>query len=553
MIENLPKQITKENLQNMDFGNIEANDDNLLFESVCYTSAMTQFINGSKSIITGEKGTGKTALFRLIKENKIKFNPKNGYKNVNIHIEDHFQYKHIKGKLLKLIIADSEEDSFKFHIVWELFFFHKMIQSIEKLDLNLPKEIRDAINLSNNIYKKTPGELLSFKKKFGVKFHDTATSILPDFYYETEPAVVNPAIKNDALNELEIDIDYYKEKINSFLKNNKLNIILLVDRLDEFVSKSSFPVQKEMLEALIAVEREYSRYSNIELKIFLRDDLFKQLDFDGIGYDKVITKKVELVWSPDKIREFIAKRIYSNYIKTFNISKLTIDNEVLNIANHTPGSNYVKLNFFKRSYRAVIKKINPQHYAQKFPREVNLTDKIYKQLILTLFPRYVDFVGTDGKKTEVDIFDYFSENFNLRTGNSIPRLILIFLNKCLEVVNNYYKENPDQLPIKQSEYQCFELMKKGFFEEAYAEFKKEIYINFSKLNPEFENNIMLLKEKLGKKYTFRAKDLKGLLNIEEEEWLYFCSYILHIGLVKRTNSSTTIPNMKFEIPIMFRK
>ena len=70
-----------------------------------------------------------------------------------------------------------------------------------------------------------------------------------------------------------------------------LNFVVLIDRLDEFVSRNSIEIQLNMLEALISVEREYSNFSNIELKIFLRDDLFKQLSFDGIGYDKVISKK----------------------------------------------------------------------------------------------------------------------------------------------------------------------------------------------------------------------------------------------------------------------
>ena len=74
MIENLPKELTINQLQRINFGDIEANDDRLLFDSVCKTASVIEFINGSKNIVLGEKGTGKTALFRLVKDNKLKFN-----------------------------------------------------------------------------------------------------------------------------------------------------------------------------------------------------------------------------------------------------------------------------------------------------------------------------------------------------------------------------------------------------------------------------------------------------------------------------------------------
>lgn len=310
-----------------------------------------------------------------------------------------------------------------------------------------------------------------------------------------------------------------------------------------------------MLEALISVEREYSNYSNIELKVFLRDDLFKQLSFEGIGYDKVISKKVDLNWEASKIREFIAKRLYNNFKNVFKLEqlKLFIANENLEVDTAIDTENFVKPKFYVRWYRKLMKRWKPQQYALKHPRKVSLNDNLNKEIILSVFPKHVDFINVDGKTEEIDIFDFFSEKFNLGTGNTIPRLILIFLQKLITITCNYYMNNIDQMPIKQSENKCFEIIKKGFFVEAYKDFKEEIYLNFSKLNPEFEKKILLLKERIGNRYSFSAKDLKGLLEFKENtELFHFCNYLLHIGLLKRTNKTTTIENMKFELPEMFR-
>jgi hypothetical protein len=64
---------------------------------------------------------------------------------------------------------------------------------------------------------------------------------------------------------------------------------------------------------------------------------------------------------------------------------------------------------------------------------------------------------------------------------------------------------------------------------------------------------MLFKEKIGNRYSFRAKELKGLLNIKDDlQIFHFCEYLLHIGFLQRTNTSTSIEEMKFEIPTIFR-
>lgn len=504
----------------------------------------------------GEKGTGKTALFRLLKEDKLKFAPNGDCRNIIIPVEDNFQYKNIKEKILRQISTENRENSFSYQVVWELYLFRKIITKIDKLEIPMSSTLRTAQELCNNLFNRSSfQDSVGTKRTFGVKLYDTPSTILPDLYFTSEPIASDRNIKADSLEKLEIDLDYFKNEINQTLIQNGLNIIIIIDRLDEFVSKAVQQTQLEMLEALIAVEREYGQYSNLELKIFLRDDLFKQLSFEGIGYDKVISKKLDLLWTPEKIREFIAKRIYANYRHIFKLSTLylSVDHETLEIDTSIDTDSYIRPDIFTRGYRRFLKWINPKHYAQKFPRLVSLNDNMNKQIILSIFPRYVDYKNEEGKIIEMDIFDYFSENFNLGTGNSIPRLLLIFLDKVFSVAKNYYSDNSDQTPIKQTDYQCFEIFKNGFFNKAYTEFKTEIYINFAKLNPEFEQTIMLFKEKIGNRYSFRAKELKGLLNIKDDlEIFHFCEYLLHIGFLQRTNTSTSIEDMKFQLPIIFR-
>jgi len=558
MIENLPESINQGNLQSFDFGDVEANDDNLLLDSVCRTSSIIEFLRGKKNIVLGEKGTGKTALFRLLKEGKLSFNKKNGFNNLLIPVDDNFLYKNIKGKVLKLIETDTEDEGYKYQVVWELFLFYKIITEIDKLNEPLTEKLIEAKKHIDTVLSKNGiDSFLKNKKTFSVKLYNADSFVMPEASFTTEPVKLDSNIEETSVKKLEIDLDGYKKEVNEFLIRNNYNLIILIDRLDEFVSKSSVPIQKELLQALIAVEREYGEYKNIAIKVFLRDDLFAQLSFDNIGgYDKVMSKKVDLKWSPENIREFIAKRIYSNYINVFKLDRLgvTVNSESLKIDTSLDNQTSKKPGFWGIIHRKFIAKFNPDSYEQKFPRKVSLDDDINKQLISTILPNHVCYLNSNGEIETISVFDFFAENFNLGTGNSIPRLILIFLERLISVTNEYYLKNRDLLPIKQSENKNFEVIKEGFFEKAYSLFKEDIYMNFSKLNPEFEKSILLFKEKIGNKYAFRGKDLKNVVNITNDEDLYnFCSYMVHIGFFKRTNNLTTIESMKFELPPMFRR
>jgi hypothetical protein len=559
MIENLPTKLTLDQLLAFNFGDIEANDDKLLFDSICKTTSIIELLIGDKTIIIGEKGTGKTALFRLLKDRKLEFVNRNGYKNLILAIDDNFLYRHIKSHVLKLISITIEERHFKYQVVWEIFIFFKIINFLKENNFELPPSLKKAFDLSNQIFgKNKEGGIFDLfrnsKTTFGFKLYNTPGDILlPDFYLKTEPTLESTP-KEESIDRLEIDLDSFKAEISKLLKNSNVKLIILIDRLDEFVSKSDLKIQLDMLDALITVEREYHRFENIELKIFLRDDLFKQLSFEGIGYDKVISKKIDLIWTPEKIREFIARRIIFNFQNVLNLASLgiTVKQEKLEIGSSAITENYHSPNFIIKLYRLAYKVLKPNHYAQKFPRKVNLTDEINKQVILTIFPKFIEHISTEGKKEDIEVFEYLATHFNLGTGNSIPRLFILFLNKLFEIIKEYYVQNFDSLPSLNNE-KCYELIKHGFFSSAYKNFQTEVFKHFISLNREFEKKLNLLHNKKGQRYSFIAKELKGFIDFKNNDDLsIFCEYLVHIGYFKKTKDNIAVENQRFEIPILFR-
>ena len=60
------------------------------------------------------------------------------------------------------------------------------------------------------------------------------------------------------------------------------------------------------------------------MKLFLRRDLFEKIDLLEFGAEKVDFRTVDLTWTPEDIREFLAKRIFYNYDMVLGLPMLLV-------------------------------------------------------------------------------------------------------------------------------------------------------------------------------------------------------------------------------------
>ena len=59
--------------------------------------------------------------------------------------------------------------------------------------------------------------------------------------------------------------------------------------------------------------------------------MFDRLDFESLGAEKVLSRKINLLWNDSDIRQLIAQRVILNYLDIFNLGyiELRIDKEKL--------------------------------------------------------------------------------------------------------------------------------------------------------------------------------------------------------------------------------
>ena len=238
----------------------------------------------------------------------------------------------MKEIIVNNVVSKIKDESLKYRLIWEILVLRKVISTLRNLDA-LPNVIARIIATFDAAFAPAkPESALSVffgaKKKIGIKFGaDLSGMPTADLYTSFEPAEIQEvrtptaaaAETPDALHLVNI-----KKTIDDFLKERGIKFYLLIDKIDEFVIREEYEIQKLALQGLLGCERGYLGYDNLRMKLFLRRDLYEKIDLREFGAEKVDFRTVQLTWTPQDIREFLSKRIFHNYDAVLGISSLSI-------------------------------------------------------------------------------------------------------------------------------------------------------------------------------------------------------------------------------------
>jgi hypothetical protein len=322
-ISNLPDRFPLSNLSKFYFGEPDGKDDPLLENCLLRITPVVEFLEESKSIVVGDRGTGKTALFRMLAERKLHFKSTGKLTQHYVPIDEELAYKTLKHHITTHVRDPINTLDAPHRIVWEIFLLSRCFDTLG----GTFGEEKEFCALRDGFFKilgRAPEQKFGIldifkntKKTVGVKLEGGHIGlVIPNFYTTVEPVTspTSPEI-DDAL---VIDVPRLKAELNNFLKQRKNVAYLLVDKIDEFVAGDEYETQKAILQALLHCWRDYQSYPHLKPKLFLRRDLFERLDFSAIGRDKIDPKKIELKWSSEDMMEFIASRVLHNLAEVFD-------------------------------------------------------------------------------------------------------------------------------------------------------------------------------------------------------------------------------------------
>ncbi len=505
------KEISK-----LDFGKLEGEHDELLEKSFAVTSAIRKFIDKDFNYILSPKGGGKSALFNVF--NRQLLSNQVDYKRLSlISINQAFGFD---SSYLSTTNFKGKESS-SISIGWALFILNKIIQKIIAEDKNLEGYDTLISKLSKVEEFKNEFKLYNildhFKRlKVGISFNISGTEV---------EAI--PKISIDQIKE-QLNLNTVFEQINAFYKQNKRELVISIDRLDNFVRKETYDLQKNYLQGLIDAIEEIQQNSNIQPILFLRSDLYYSSEID-IEYDKAKERTLELKWEQSETLLFLSFRFLANsYINENFASYLQecVSNEV-----KQPNIKYKKIKKPWYSFLLFWVKFESQ---RRIDLKKNISYNVAEKFIKLFMPHEV-LVGNE----KMDFLEWLFTNLSDANGFVNPRLLIRFLNLLSEEQSKFYKLNEvvkqTVSPVLNNGFPHYPLFTREVLLEVYSQLQNEELRNVHKIlkSREYQAVFKMINEKTANKNMFKSGDISlKQVDMDREDLKRMLKYVELIGYCK---------------------
>lgn len=538
-----------EKLRELYFGNADGDRDDLIEEAFVKTQSVQLFLQNRHSIIIGPIGSGKSSLFKLIKNNSDSF--QNYKDSLLVPIEEAINFQMLKDLVNKYF--ENYDEKIIYKVLWKFHIATCLAEKISTLKDYPFSEAEKNVNkflLQINskgqyqtIVEKLKSLLTFFKPKIKTKISQTPIEI---------EAIIGE-FENEKMS-VEINIDkVIHDCINSIKERRFVQAVILIDKLDKFVADEEYKTQREFIKALLEVEDDLYRTEMLRFKIFVRSDLFSRLNFASLGYDKVMDNALKLEWSNNEILEFMAKRIL------FSLKRLKLlDEEIIILSTDLTKFDLNGLNILR------LLPIIPHKFKKKLfnydkinkERDTGLSEHINKSIITKVFPRQITHYDSSGNKAQISIFEFLQNHFKDGNNKTTPRRLLRFLKFVQEKAIYYYDNNPDQkadVDLINGDVE-WRLFKEKAVYNAYLEAKKDFEINIGNTDDNWTKLYVVFQSKRGNKQMFDFKWLKQILpEVPEDNLIAFLSFLEAIGFLKVQEHNIDIKNRKYGLPILYQR
>lgn len=533
-------------LPSFDFGSADGARDNLVEDTFVMTSSIKSFLENRHSIVIGPIGSGKSTLFRLLKEKSNKLESFDDC--IIVPIEESISF-HTLNNIAKEYFG-SVPERVVFSIIWKFQISVKLAEKLTEFE-DFPnsdeekrlKSFLYKVNKSESRYKSVPEKLKDLVSSIPLKLEVTIGGV---------PAMVEAKTNKTTSQADALNIDLVLSDCEAaFSSRSRNGVLIAVDKIDKFVAGEEYETQRDYIASLLDVEDDLASKRKLNFKIFVRQDLYERLDFSRLGYDKVSDNTLRLEWSNDELIRFISNRTFAALEKVCELKAVDVYLSTNLEKYHLSGFNYLRLSFLPRWIK---KKLFNFDLVNK-ERDTSLIAKLDRSVITKLYPRNIKHRNRDGEVEDISIFDFITTHF--RDGHDVttPRYLLIFIKEVLKKVISYYDNNPDQeahVVEIDGDYE-WELFKARSVYEGYIA-AKEIYAkNIRNVDDKWKKNFVSFLSRKGNKTNFDFKWLRGHIEeLDEQEAMSFLAYLQVIGYLKNIQKHPDIRFRNYELPILYR-
>lgn len=303
----------RELINSLDLGSSVAEFDDQLESYFVETLSFRELIEDKKDIVAGDKGTGKTAMFKILQK---RYAQTSTLKSVVV-----LQAFNPKGNpIFQQLVERGALDEGEYIKFWKAFVlsivgnwllrYNKPARksNLAKLDQLLRGlELRSESDSPASIMEKTVAKIGSFFrwKSAELKVATTAEgefSFTPKVEFKDDPQKEEPNISVEAALSL----------LNCCLDDLKKKAWVAIDRLDE--AFQGYPnIEIPALRALFRAYLDLLDFNNLKLKLFVRRDLFGKIIQGGfVNLTHINAKKIDIIWDEDDLLSLLCKRIRKN-------------------------------------------------------------------------------------------------------------------------------------------------------------------------------------------------------------------------------------------------
>lgn len=324
----------KQILEDLNFGNVDAKQDELLKDWFISTNDFKKFFNKKYYLILGGKGSGKSAIFNLVIKYKNIAENLSGEKLENILILPAYGLGHndeINFEEIKKISPKNHND---FLFLWKLYIALRIgALIIEKKEIFKKQEnlLQKILKFRNKEKNHNFNEIVKYMRKLDIMDNGRPLKRLSKWFDEFLGVKIKLRAKDIEISLIDNEIlDITKIKPNDLLrieddllKECKKEIWILMDELDMHYSRD-IKKRKIYLEALMQFLLFFiGNFSNIHLKIFLRTDIFNILQITNKSH--LESGKLILNWNDEDLMVLLMTRIIyydkvKSYFKSRNIT-----------------------------------------------------------------------------------------------------------------------------------------------------------------------------------------------------------------------------------------
>lgn len=561
-------------LSEFNFGDPEAKTDPVLQHCPLTIRGVREFLNGTKSIVLGERGAGKSALFKLVSDGICNFvqdsqEKKESKKQIIVAIDDDFEYQNIANVVDERFESQGKKKFGKYRLFWEICILGKTIVRLfeadgEDLEIKeLIKDFQAVLGVSVSEGFTISNFLASLKLSGGVKF-DQSGGVTPSVSVESTKNA-----SGDLRKISDYEIIAIRERIFKYLKAKNITVIVLVDKVDDFVVGLDYENQKLNVQSLLECVQFYN-HPFFKLKIFLRADLYERMNFETTGYDKIAPKVVRLSWADEEIKEFVARRLHYNYKKcgidmkfrSASGALLDIDpnlkDQIKDLFRNRPTS--VKEAFSLVGKALFLSSKARWHIFRKSPRsarKTNLDDDVYLAIITSIFPSKIWHKNSACKDEETSVGKFLATHFELGGETPNPRLVLLFLQQVIEESVAYYAKNSDKSLIPQNELYEYEVILKDHVALGYKKTQEIARKTISRLNNEWHPYIDRLYTATGEPKSCKKLSLEKIRastgwDREDHEFKRFIAFFTHVGLFVPENPTAKLADRVYSLPLILQ-